>query len=690
MRNLYMSTERFVDHVKAGYDSDLRYCFILGSGASYTSGIPTGLKLMPEWREYLLKRGMGYIRECAKDCGISNERLEEVFNPDYQLKSDDYFTLFDLRFAGMPVVAYRYLQNLMENAEPSIGYYMLAVLMDNTENKLVITTNFDTLVEDVLYMYHAKHPLVAGHESLAPFIGTAENMGRPVVAKVHRDMTLHPLNREIELQKLAEDWAENLRTAFSHYIPIVIGYSGGDQTLMNLLEKSKLDCIYWCSLNNCETERIESLLQECPRGYLVKIKGFDDLMFKLVSKMMEGQEFAKPAERMKTLFETRINNYNKQYYDIEHKFAEEETVQSSGQHSIDDSESSASTKGIPTSESVVSSAKSELELLDKMASSDDSRTSNVAALRRRAVKSYLQGGLEQAIKYCNDAIEIEPKEADLHSLKSGMLYNAGLYEEALEEIDKAVDLEPDNAKYHYSRSMTLHKIGRSKDALEEIDKAVDLEPDNAEYHYSRGVMLQELELYEEALKEIDKAVELEPNNALYHDSRSTTFHELGLYEEALKEINEAVKLEPNNALYHYSRSMTLYKSGRYKYALEEIDKAVDLEPNNALYHYFRGVTLQELDLYEESLKEFNKAVKLEPNNALYHCALGTTLLELDRYKDALEEIDKVVELEPNNALYHYTRGVILQKLGRYEEALKEDEEAVRLKRDNAQSNNNRK
>ena len=287
-RDIHMSTERFVDHVKEGYDSDLRYCFILGSGASYTSGIPTGLKLMAEWHKYLKSKGMEYIVESAKDCGVSKEKVEQLFAPDYKLQSEDYFALFDLRFAGKPIVAYRYLQKLMENAEPSIGYYMLAVLMDNTENKLVITTNFDTLVEDVLYLYHAKHPLVAGHESLAPFIGTVENMGRPVVAKVHRDLTLQPLNREEELQKLADAWAENLHTALSKYIPIVIGYSGGDQTLMNLLEKTKLDNIYWCSLSDSESERIENLLKKCPRGYLVKIKGFDDVMFSLVSKMMEG------------------------------------------------------------------------------------------------------------------------------------------------------------------------------------------------------------------------------------------------------------------------------------------------------------------------------------------------------------------------------------------------------------------
>ncbi len=169
---IQMSTRRFVEHVKEDYDAKKRYCFILGSGASYTSGIPTGLQLMPKWREYLMKQPSGYIEECARECGIPQYKWDRLFQRDYQLQSEDYFTLFDLRYAGIPSKAYYDLQKMMEKAEPSIGYYMLAVLMHNTDNKLVITTNFDSLVEDVLHLYHAKNPLVIGHESLASLLAT--------------------------------------------------------------------------------------------------------------------------------------------------------------------------------------------------------------------------------------------------------------------------------------------------------------------------------------------------------------------------------------------------------------------------------------------------------------------------------------------------------------------------------------
>lgn len=659
LRDIHMSTERFVDHVKEGYDSDLRYCFILGSGASYTSGIPTGLQLMPEWHKYLQSKGMDYIMECAKDCGVSEDKVKQLFATDYKFQSEDYFALFDLRFAGKPIPAYRYLQKLMENAEPSIGYYMLAVLMDNTENKLVITTNFDSLVEDVLYLYHAKHPLVAGHESLAPFIGTVENMGRPVVAKVHRDLTLQPLNREEELQKLADAWAENLHTALSKYIPIVIGYSGGDQTLMNLLEKTKLDNIYWCSLNDRESERIERLLKGCPRGYLVKIKGFDDVMFSLASKMMEGKEFDRPSERMKNLFESRLENYNKQYLDINDKVIDEEKARRIGDGKPSaktedfDNGTDPSSKGKPVADTSAETVESKLDLLDKMASKDRTPALDAASLRREAYRYFNRGDYEKALEHIDEAIAIRPDEADLHDLKGLILYNSDRFEDALKEKDEAVRLIPDNAKYHNSRGVTLVRLSRFKEALKEVDEAVRIAPDNAEYHYSRGVTLDWLGCYEEALKEKDEAVRIAPNNAKYHFSRGVSLYWLKRYEEALKEQDKAVRLAPDNARYHNSRSICLQKIKHHEEALEESNKAVSLEPGNADYHDSRSATLHELSRYEEALEESNEAVRLAPDNAKYHDSRGRTLRKLGRIEKAQEEFDKADRLDPDNKRYEF-------------------------------------
>lgn len=52
---------------------------------------------------------------------------------------------------------------MMENVHPNVGYVVLAYLLVKTVHNVVITTNFDYLLEDALNYYEKSLPLVIGH-----------------------------------------------------------------------------------------------------------------------------------------------------------------------------------------------------------------------------------------------------------------------------------------------------------------------------------------------------------------------------------------------------------------------------------------------------------------------------------------------------------------------------------------------
>lgn len=77
------------------------------------------------------------------------------------LPSKYYFDIYKLRFHANPRKGYSYLEKIMERCDPSLGYHTLAKLLtEDNQNNLVITTNFDSLVEDALFLYTDKKPLV--------------------------------------------------------------------------------------------------------------------------------------------------------------------------------------------------------------------------------------------------------------------------------------------------------------------------------------------------------------------------------------------------------------------------------------------------------------------------------------------------------------------------------------------------
>jgi hypothetical protein len=68
---------------------------------------------------------------------------------------------------------------------------------------IVVTTNFDDLMADSLYLLTKKKPPVVVHESLAPYVRPSRS--RPLIVKLHDDARLAPRNTPDETANLDEE-----------------------------------------------------------------------------------------------------------------------------------------------------------------------------------------------------------------------------------------------------------------------------------------------------------------------------------------------------------------------------------------------------------------------------------------------------------------------------------------------------
>lgn len=261
---------------------DHRFAFVLGAGASVSSGIPAGKELVDGWLRELHERWS--TDECAvEDWATATTLGIEDF--DYANRANFYPQVFAKRFnKGHEKEGYESLGHLMDKAEPSFGYSVLAQILASTRHNVVVTTNFDNLVADAMATYVGSHPLMVGHESLAGY--ARARLNRPLVAKIHRDLFIDPINDPCGTATLANGWDSALTELFKQCTPIVIGYGGNDGSLMGFLERLPErhlpGGLFWTyrKRSGPPSARIVSIVAR-HGGALVPILGFDEFLLEL-------------------------------------------------------------------------------------------------------------------------------------------------------------------------------------------------------------------------------------------------------------------------------------------------------------------------------------------------------------------------------------------------------------------------
>lgn len=545
-----LSINGFIQEIKDVSDGHhpRKFCFILGAGASISSGIKSGQELVDIWDDKLRIRNKSSYLKWRSEYGITDENKYSFYSQYYE----HYYKRY-------PKDGYNFLEKLMENAIPSAGYVILSYLLSQTKNNVVITTNFDHLTEDAINYYTQTMPMVIGHESLSHYISKPIN--RPTVIKIHRDLLFDPANTVNEVDKLHDNWKKALNTILSEYHPIFIGYAGNDNSLMDFLIEqgeafadNRLCCPYWMLYGDEKpVGKVHDFLEKS-NGYFIHHNGFDEVMFLigrvLKIKMQSKEDFLKKAENRFKILSDSIDNFtNKLMKDNSSSAADNSTV----------------------SEEIK-------EAVQYVTSQTDLQN-----MYKEVVLSYREGNYDDAVSTCKNLINLAPDNSRYHNTLGIILYKMKRYAEAITEKQKAVELEPNNAEYRNSLGITLHALKRYDEALIEMQKAVELEPDNPEYRNSLGVTLHNMKRYDEALIEFQKAVELEPDNAEYRDAIGITLGCIKRYDEAFVEHRKAIELNPNIAKYHNNLGVTLHEMRRYDEALVEFQKAVALEPDNKMY-----------------------------------------------------------------------------------------------------------
>lgn len=237
------TTGEFIRHLRqvSEENQECRFAFFVGAGCSVASGIPTAGGLVSKWLPRLMKIKVGKMgTENEVDAWAKNQ-----FNGyTKETASIFYGKIIESLFPN-PILRQKEIMRIVEGTDPSKGYAILSQLMTKHKKQfnIVLTTNFDDLLQNALYLYPNKKPLVITHESLSKFV-TLSSID-PIIFKLHGDSRLEPKNTAIETSTLQNITKRSVNKLLSEIGLIFIGYGGNDQSIISLLEKLDTDDLPW-------------------------------------------------------------------------------------------------------------------------------------------------------------------------------------------------------------------------------------------------------------------------------------------------------------------------------------------------------------------------------------------------------------------------------------------------------------
>jgi tetratricopeptide (TPR) repeat protein len=504
---------------------DRPFCWVLGSGASVQSRIPSGGALATQW-----------LREMHEQEDFKNLPLEkwataenlDIERFDFANAAASYPWIYQRRFRDDPEEGYAFLEKAMADAEPSYGYSVLAQIMAGTRHQVAVTTNFDNLVADALATYTSAFPLVCGHESLTGYIRAS--LRRPLVAKIHRDLLLNPLNNPGEIHALPKEWSAALTVIFNNFTPIVIGYGGNDGSLMGFLKDLPpiKGGIFWCHRSQDEPDSKVHEVVEHHHGRLVPILGFDELMLQLWGKL----SLTSPIPDLEKTHKQRVADWQKQFEELSKRVNE---------------------PGKTTA------AEEDLKPVREAA----------AAAAERLTKE--EGWWAWVLK---DRAETDP-------IKREIIYREGLAD------------FPESAELNCTFAIFMTTIRKNYDEAERLyRKALELDPKNAFHIGTFALFMKEIRKdSDEAERLYRQALELDPKNVLNTASFADFMKDIRKdYDEAERLYGKALELDPKHALTIWNFGDFMEKA-RNNYAEAErlYEKAVELSPNNKEWQIYLAV-----------------------------------------------------------------------------------------------------
>lgn len=302
------------------------------------------------------------------------------------------------------------------------------------------------------------------------------------------------------------------------------------------------------------------------------------------------------------------------------------------------------------------------------------------AWNNKGIALAAQGRHEEAVSCYDQALGINPRAQMALSNKGVALYELGRNDEALDHLDRALKIEPLDSKAWSNKGIVLEKLGQRKEAMDCHDRAIALDPRNEQVWTNKGLLLAAQGWHKEAVACHDIALGINRRLDVAWHNKGGSLAALGRHKEAVECLDQALKINPRRAMTWAKKGLTLAEMGQLKEAFESYFQAVSLNPQDEKSWNNMGQILDATGQPDRAVFCYSCALKINPLQDMAWSNMGGSLVALGQNEEAIECCDRAIAINPRQDFAWCNKAAALHALRRHKEAVDCCDRALEINR----------
>jgi protein O-GlcNAc transferase len=296
-----------------------------------------------------------------------------------------------------------------------------------------------------------------------------------------------------------------------------------------------------------------------------------------------------------------------------------------------------------------------------------------------AMSRHLAGQPDQARALYEDALAIEPDDANVMFRLGVLGMQVGAHEIALDWLDRALKLAPATAKYHFVRGHVLAAAQRVAQAIDAYRQALAIEPASADMLCALASALQSRADYRAAIEAYQSSLAVEPAHTDALNNLGNCYRQQGDLQAAEAAYRRALAVQAGDANALTNLGTLLAANNRLDEAMVLLKAAVRAAPDSPCALVNLGVALYQRGECAEAAALLTRALELDPvfPEAAYN--LGNALHALGRRPEAASHYQRAIAQAPMHADAYNNLGIVYQESGVREDAARAFDAAIRVR-----------